>query len=105
MQLRAKRRLVGFSGLRQTFVKSSFPPPNRPKLGVRMAWYVVSYDLRGNESEEAYQRIFAALETAVDWCRPLFSHWVVETPLTPTQIINVLLSVGAIDDDDGVVVL
>ena len=70
-----------------------------------MAWYVVSYDLRGNESEEAYQRIGAALRSATDWCKPLLSHWIVETPLTPTQIVNTLFSVGAIDDDDGVVVL
>jgi hypothetical protein len=70
-----------------------------------MGWYVVSYDLRGNESEEAYERIGKALETATDWCKPLLSHWIVETPLTPTQIIERLLSVGAIDDDDGMVVL
>lgn len=70
-----------------------------------MGWYVVSYDLRGNESEEAYERIGNALRTATDWCKPLLSHWIVSTPLTPTQIIAELLRVGAIDDDDGVVVL
>lgn len=70
-----------------------------------MGWYVVSYDLRGNESEEAYERIGRALETAMDWCKPLLSHWIVESPLTPTQIIERLLSVGAIDDDDGIVIL
>ncbi len=70
-----------------------------------MAWYVVSYDLRGNESNEAYKRIGAALQTATDWCKPLFSHWIVESPLTATQIIERLFSIGAIDDDDGLVVL
>lgn len=70
-----------------------------------MAWYVVSYDLRGDESTDAYDRIGSALRTATDWCRPLFSHWIVESPLTATEIINRLLSVGAIDDDDGVIVL
>jgi hypothetical protein len=70
-----------------------------------MAWYVVSYDLRGKESEEAYNRIHQALQTAVDWCKPLLSHWIVETDLGPTGIINELLRLGAIDDDDGIVVL
>lgn len=70
-----------------------------------MPWYVVSYDLRGNETQEAYEKIGNALRTATDWCKPLFSHWIVESPLSATQIIDRLLSVGAIDDDDGLVVL
>ena len=70
-----------------------------------MTWYVVSYDLRGNESQEAYQKIGAALKTASDWCKPLLSHWIVETALTPSQIIETLFKSGAIDDDDGLVVL
>lgn len=70
-----------------------------------MPWYVVSYDLRGNESEEAYERVGKALRSAVDWCKPLFSHWIVETPLGGTEIINRLVALGAIDDDDGIIVL
>lgn len=70
-----------------------------------MTWYVVGYDLRRDTSLEAYERIFAALKTAVDWCRPLFSFWVIETPLTPRQIIDTLSNVGAIDTNDGIVVL
>ena len=70
-----------------------------------MAWYVVSYDIRGNTDDEAYERIGSALRSAVDWCKPLLSHWVIETTLTPSQIIERLFSVGAIDDDDGIVVL
>lgn len=70
-----------------------------------MGWFVVSYDLRGDQSEEAYRRIHNALKTAVDWCKPLFSHWIVETSLGPTAIIQNLIQSGAIDDDDGVVVL
>lgn len=70
-----------------------------------MPWYVVSYDLRGNESQDAYQRIGEALRTASDWCKPLFSHWIIETPLSANQVIDALFRVGAIDDDDGVVVL
>lgn len=70
-----------------------------------MPWYVVSYDLRGNESQEAYELIGNALRTATDWCKPLLSHWIVESPLTASQILERLFSVGAIDDDDGLVVL
>lgn len=70
-----------------------------------MPWYVVSYDLRGNETNEAYERVGKALQSATDWCKPLFSHWIVNSPLTPTQIIERLLGVGAIDDDDGIIVL
>ena len=70
-----------------------------------MAWYVVSYDLRDNESAEAYDRVFRALKTAADWCRPLFSFWIIETPRPPSQVIAGLRSVGAIDENDGIVVL
>lgn len=70
-----------------------------------MAWYVVSYDLRTDNSIEAYNCIFAALRTSVDWCRPLFSFWIIETPWSPRQVIDRLRNVGAIDDDDGIVVL
>ena len=70
-----------------------------------MPWYVVSYDIRGNTDDEAYRRIGDALRSAVDWCKPLLSHWIVESPLTASQIIDRLFSIGAIDDDDGLVVL
>lgn len=70
-----------------------------------MTWYVVSYDLRGDEGVEAYQRIGEALRTATDWCKPLMSHWIVESPFTANEILDRLRAMGAIDDDDGVVVL
>ena len=70
-----------------------------------MAWYVVSYDLRNDTSFEAYDRIFSALQSAADWCRPLFSFWIIETPRTPSEVIATLRHVGAIDEDDGIVVL
>lgn len=70
-----------------------------------MAWYVVSYDLRGEVSVESYDRIFAALKTAADWCRPLFSFWIIETPRPPSEVISILRNVGALDEDDGIVVL
>ena len=70
-----------------------------------MPLYVVSYDLRTDHSLEAYDRIFAALKTAVDWCRPLFSFWIIETPRSPSEVVAILRHVGAIDEDDGIVVL
>lgn len=70
-----------------------------------MAWYVVSYDLRREVGVDGYERMFAALKSATDWCRPLFSFWIVQTERTPSEIISILGNVGAIDDDDGIVVL
>lgn len=70
-----------------------------------MRLYVVSYDLRDNETMDAYDRIFRALQTAADWCRPLFSFWIIETPRTPREVISFLRNVGAIDENDGIVVL
>ena len=70
-----------------------------------MAWYVVSYDLRRELTSADYLRLFDALRTAVDFCKPLQSIWIIETPRTPTEIINILLAVGVLDDNDGIVVL
>ena len=70
-----------------------------------MAWYVVSYDLRKEPSSEAWTKIGEALRTAYDWCTPLYSFWIIETGLAPSSVITTLLNVGAIDDDDGIVVL
>jgi hypothetical protein len=70
-----------------------------------MAWYVVSYDLRREVTSEDYELMHAALKTAADFCWPLESFWVIETPRTPTQVIEFLLAHGGLDDNDGVVVL
>lgn len=70
-----------------------------------MAWYVVSYDLRTEQTVDSYNRMFDALQTAADWCRPLFSFWIIETPRPPSEIISILRNVGALDDNDGIVVL
>ncbi|MGU3399227.1 hypothetical protein ACLBWS_05710 [Brucellaceae bacterium D45D] len=70
-----------------------------------MAWYVVSYDLRRELSSADYLRLFDALRTAVDFCKPLQSVWIIETPLLPSDVIAVLLGVGVLDDNDGIVVL
>jgi hypothetical protein len=70
-----------------------------------MAWYAVSYDLRKEYSSEAWERVGTALRGAFDWCTPLYSFWIIETGLAPSGVINTLLHLGAIDDNDGVVVL
>lgn len=75
-----------------------------------MAWYVVSYDLRRDSqslplSYEDYLRVHNALRTALDFCSPLLSFWVVETPLSPRGVIQRLLDMSAINDNDGIVVL
>lgn len=73
-----------------------------------MAWYVVSYDLRKDgklAKQDDYKRVHDALRTAADFCWPLLSFWIIETPLSPRGVINALLSARAIDDNDGIVVL
>ena len=70
-----------------------------------MSWYVVSYDLRRELGPAGYLRLFDALRTAVDFCKPLQSVWIIETPLAPSAVINILLSAGVLDDNDGIVVL
>jgi hypothetical protein len=70
-----------------------------------MAWYAVSYDLRKEYSAEAWKKVGDALRTAADWCTPLYSFWIIQSNLSPAQIIAELLRVGAIDDNDGIVVL
>jgi hypothetical protein len=73
--------------------------------GLYMPWYAVSYDLRKEYSPEAWQRVGDALRTALDWCTPLYSFWIVQSSLPPSTIISILLNSGAIDDNDGVIVL
>ena len=70
-----------------------------------MAWYVLSYDLRREISSADYQRLFDALRSAVDFCKPLQSVWIIETPLLPSDIITILVNTGILDDNDGIVVL
>jgi hypothetical protein len=73
--------------------------------GVVMAWYVVSYDLRREVTQADWYRLYTTLQGAVDFCWPLQSFWIIETPRTPRGVIEVLVANGAIDGDDGVVVL
>jgi uncharacterized protein YutE (UPF0331/DUF86 family) len=70
-----------------------------------MAWYVVSYDLRRELTAADYLRLFDRLQTAVDYCKPLQSIWIIETPRAPSEIINILQSAGVLDDNDGIIVL
>ena len=70
-----------------------------------MAWYVISYDLRREISSHDYQLLYQALSSAVEYCWPLESIWIVETELKPSEIITRLMSANILDDNDGIVVL
>ncbi len=70
-----------------------------------MAWYVVSYDLRKEVTQADWYRLYTTLQGAVDFCWPLQSFWIIETPWPPSGVIAVLMERGAIDEDDGIVVL
>lgn len=70
-----------------------------------MAWYALSYDLRREISKDDYLALYKALKGAVDYCWPLESVWIIQTPLSPSQVINTLLGFGILDDNDGIVVL
>ena len=70
-----------------------------------MAYYVVSYDLRREIAPDDYTRMHEALETASDFCWPLESFWIIETARPPSEVIQVLLDRGVLDDNDGIVVL
>jgi hypothetical protein len=70
-----------------------------------MAWYVISYDLRRPRSDDDYARLHDAIRQAVDFCWVLQSVWIAQTNQSPREIIQALLTIGAIDDDDGIVVL
>lgn len=70
-----------------------------------MAWYVVSYDLRRELTSTDWYRLYTTLKGAVDFCWPLQSMWIIETPLPPSGVIGVLMQQGVIDDNDGIIVL
>jgi len=70
-----------------------------------MPWYVVSYDVRGNDLEETYHRIGNALRATSDWCKPLLSQWIVESSLSPKDFVDNLSKIGAITENEGLIVL
>jgi hypothetical protein len=70
-----------------------------------MSWYVVSYDLRRETSSYDWKHLYEVLKGAVDYCWPLQSIWIIETPRTPSEIVTILYSAGVLDDNDGVIVL
>ncbi len=70
-----------------------------------MAWYVVSYDLRREVTSTDWYRLYSTLKTAVDYCWPLQSIWIIETPRTPAEVIGILRTAEIIDENDGIIVL
>jgi hypothetical protein len=60
---------------------------------------LISYDLNGHERPRAYAAVKKAIEDgAVDYRRPLFSQWLVETYSTPGEWEKHLL--GLMDAND-----
>lgn len=70
-----------------------------------MAWYVVSYDLRRELSSDDWKALYEALRSAVDYCWPLQSIWIIETPYKPSQVIKILQNLNVLDENDGIIVL
>lgn len=70
-----------------------------------MNWYLVSYDLRRELSANDWKIMHDALRSASDYCWPLQSVWIIQTPLKPSEVIASLLSHGVLDDNDGIIVL
>lgn len=70
-----------------------------------MTLFAVSYDVRIETNPQKYQRIYDYLRTAYKWCTPLYSFWIIESDLLPSEIIGRAFNSGVIDDDDGIIVL
>ena len=70
-----------------------------------LRYYVVSYDLRQPYTREDYIKIAMMLRTAPDFCRALWSFWIVGTPLRPSEIIDEFVNAGFIGPADRIVVL
>lgn len=70
-----------------------------------MAWYALSYDLRREIDASDWKKLYEALKSSVDYCWPLQSFWIIETPHKPSEVISILLGFGILDDNDGIVVL
>lgn len=70
-----------------------------------MGWYVVSYDLRREITSTDWYRLYSTLKTAVDYCWPLQSIWIIQTPRTPAEIVGILRAHEIVDENDGIIVL
>jgi hypothetical protein len=50
---------------------------------------LISYDLNGQERPDSYTRVASKVkEKAVDWRRPLYSQWFVETTQDPASWVE-----------------
>jgi hypothetical protein len=68
-------------------------------------YYVVSYDLRQPVGAQDYILLANALRTAPDFCRALYSFWIVGTNLSPGKIIDNLVIANLIQPRDSIIVL
>lgn len=67
--------------------------------------YLLAFDLRHDYSAEAWRRATAAARTLFDGCVAIYSAWLIDSPLSADEIVDALLSAGAIHESDGIVVL
>jgi hypothetical protein len=67
--------------------------------------YLLAFDLRHDYSAEAWRRAAAAARTLFDGCVTLYSAWLIDSRLSADEIVETLLSAGAIHESDGIVVL
>ncbi len=67
--------------------------------------YLLAFDLRHDYSAEAWRRAAGAARTLFDGCVTLYSFWLIDSRLSAAEIVDRLLSAGAIHESDGIVVL
>jgi len=70
-----------------------------------LSWFVVTYDLRQEITATDYNRLYKVLAGAVEFCWPLESVWIIETPRKPSEVISILKDSSILDDNDGIIVL
>jgi hypothetical protein len=65
--------------------------------------HLISYDLNGHERPSSYERVRKLIEAkSIDWRRPLYSQWLVQTNESPDNWVDALTP--AFDSGDKLLV-
>lgn len=59
---------------------------------------LISYDLNGLETSEAYKKLIARIKEYPNWVKPLESFWIVKTKTSASAVRDTLLPL--IDNND-----